>query len=54
MHGWVNPSWAGLVFYTHRVGTVPHNKMLRSIELFATVVAPAVRKAVGKAEATES
>ncbi len=28
------------------VGTVPHDKMLRSIELYATVVAPAVRKAL--------
>ncbi len=31
------------------VGSVPHEKMLRSIELFATEVAPAVRKAVGVA-----
>lgn len=29
------------------VGTMPHDKILRSIELFGTVVAPAVRKAVG-------
>lgn len=27
------------------VGSIPHNKLLRSIELFATEVAPAVRKA---------
>ncbi len=30
------------------VGTIPHDKLLRAIELFGTVVAPAVRKAVGK------
>jgi probable LLM family oxidoreductase len=30
------------------VGTMPHDKLMRSIELFGTVVAPAVRKAVGK------
>lgn len=30
------------------VGTMPHDKMMRSIELFGTVVAPAVRKALGK------
>jgi alkanesulfonate monooxygenase SsuD/methylene tetrahydromethanopterin reductase-like flavin-dependent oxidoreductase (luciferase family) len=29
------------------VGGVPHAAMMRSIELFGTVVAPAVRKAVG-------
>lgn len=29
------------------VGSLPHDKVLRSIELFATVVAPAVRKALG-------
>jgi len=29
------------------VGSVPHKKMLRSIELFATVVKPAVEKALG-------
>ena len=28
------------------VGSVPHRQVMRSIELFATVVAPAVRKAV--------
>jgi alkanesulfonate monooxygenase SsuD/methylene tetrahydromethanopterin reductase-like flavin-dependent oxidoreductase (luciferase family) len=28
------------------VGTMPHDRMLRAIELFGTVVAPAVRKAV--------
>lgn len=33
------------------VGTIPHNKLLRSIELFATEVAPAVRKALQPAEA---
>lgn len=31
------------------VGSVPHDRMLRSIELFATEVAPAVRKALQKA-----
>lgn len=29
------------------VGTMPHDKLLRAIELFGTVVAPAVRKALG-------
>ncbi len=29
------------------VGTLPHKKLLRSIELFATKVAPEVRKAIG-------
>jgi hypothetical protein len=28
------------------VGTMPHDKVLRSIELFATEVAPAVRAAL--------
>ncbi|MGF1669766.1 MAG: LLM class flavin-dependent oxidoreductase, partial [Balneolaceae bacterium] len=28
------------------VGTIPHQKILRSIELFATEVAPAVNKAI--------
>jgi len=32
------------------VGSVPHDKMLRSIELFATEVAPAVRKEIAKRE----
>lgn len=30
------------------MGTMPHDKILRAIELFGTVVAPAVRKAVGE------
>lgn len=29
------------------VGTLPHDKLMRSIELFGTVVAPTVRKAIG-------
>jgi alkanesulfonate monooxygenase SsuD/methylene tetrahydromethanopterin reductase-like flavin-dependent oxidoreductase (luciferase family) len=29
------------------VGTMPHAEMLRAIELYGTVVAPAVRKALG-------
>jgi hypothetical protein len=29
------------------VGTMPHAQMLRAIELYGTVVAPAVRKALG-------
>jgi alkanesulfonate monooxygenase SsuD/methylene tetrahydromethanopterin reductase-like flavin-dependent oxidoreductase (luciferase family) len=29
-----------------RVGTLPHEKVMRAIELFATVVAPAVRKEI--------
>lgn len=29
------------------VGTMPHDKLLRAIELFGTVVAPAIRKAIG-------
>jgi hypothetical protein len=28
------------------VGTLPHDKMMRSIELFGTVVAPAIKKAI--------
>ncbi|HEY4651790.1 MAG TPA: LLM class flavin-dependent oxidoreductase [Pontibacter sp.] len=34
------------------VGTLPHEQMLRAIELFGTIVAPAVKKAVGKQDAT--
>ncbi|MDZ7756947.1 MAG: hypothetical protein U5K35_11140 [Rhodohalobacter sp.] len=30
------------------VGSVPHEKLLRSIELFATEVAPAVREEIAK------
>ena len=30
------------------VGTLPHAKVMRAIELLGTVVAPAVRKAVGE------
>lgn len=30
------------------VGTMPHKQLMRSIELFGTVVAPAVRKALGQ------
>jgi probable LLM family oxidoreductase len=30
------------------VGTMPHDKLMHSIELFGTLVAPAVRKALGK------
>ena len=30
------------------VGTLPHDKIMRAIELYGTVVAPAVRKAVAK------
>jgi hypothetical protein len=30
------------------VGPIPHQAMLRSIELYGTVVAPAVRKALPK------
>jgi probable LLM family oxidoreductase len=30
------------------VGSMPHAKMLRTIELYATIVAPAVRKALGR------
>ncbi len=33
------------------VGTMPHDQMLRAIELYGTVVAPAVRKAVGGRQA---
>jgi hypothetical protein len=32
------------------VGGVPHAAMMRSIELYGTVVAPAVRKAIGSPE----
>lgn len=34
------------------VGTMPHAQVMRSIELFGTVVAPAVRRAVGAAATT--
>lgn len=34
------------------VGTMPHGQVMRSIELFGTVVAPAVRRAVGTAATT--
>lgn len=34
------------------VGIMPHDKLLKSIELYGTVVAPAVRKAVGNVPAT--
>ncbi|MDR9415984.1 MAG: LLM class flavin-dependent oxidoreductase, partial [Gracilimonas sp.] len=30
------------------VGSVPHNKLLRSIELFAKEVAPVIREKLGK------
>ncbi|MBA2254584.1 MAG: LLM class flavin-dependent oxidoreductase [Chloroflexi bacterium] len=36
------------------VGTLPHDKVMRSIELFGTQVAPLVRKAVARATATTS
>ncbi len=32
------------------VGTLPHKKVLRAIELLGTKVAPAVRKALGKGQ----
>jgi probable LLM family oxidoreductase len=35
------------------VGTMPHDKMMRSIELFGRVVAPAVRRELGEAASTE-
>jgi hypothetical protein len=31
-----------------RVGLMPHNAVMRSIELFGTVVAPAVRQALAE------
>ena len=31
------------------VGSLPHKELMRAIELYGTVVAPAVRKAVGTA-----
>lgn len=34
------------------VGTLPHDRVMRSIELFATKVAPAVRAALGSAQAS--
>ena len=34
------------------VGAMPHAKVLRAIESFGTVVAPAVRKALAKPAAT--
>jgi hypothetical protein len=33
------------------VGTMPHDRMMRSIELFGTAVAPAVRSALAAAPA---
>lgn len=36
------------------VGTVEHTKVMRSIELFGTIVAPAVRKAVGESIASDA
>ena len=36
------------------VGTLPHDALMRSIELFGTVVAPAVREAVGRSTAPEA
>jgi hypothetical protein len=33
------------------VGTLPHDKVLRSIELFGTVVAPAVREEIQRRKA---
>jgi len=36
------------------VGTVPHDKLLRSIELFGTKVAPAVRRELAGAVASGS
>ena len=33
------------------VGSIPHAKIMRSIELYGTVVAPAIRKAAAKAPA---
>lgn len=35
------------------IGVIPHEKMLKAIELYGTKVAPAVRKAVGKPLAAE-
>jgi len=32
------------------VGSIPHDKMMRSIELFATIVAPAIKKAINPKE----
>jgi alkanesulfonate monooxygenase SsuD/methylene tetrahydromethanopterin reductase-like flavin-dependent oxidoreductase (luciferase family) len=32
------------------VGTLPHDKVMRAIELLGTAVAPAVRKALGEAD----
>ncbi|MEX2588244.1 MAG: LLM class flavin-dependent oxidoreductase [Actinomycetota bacterium] len=36
------------------VGTMPHDKIMRSIELYATVVAPAVRKEVARRKAARA
>jgi len=33
------------------VGTLPHNKVMRSIELFGTEVAPAVRAGIARRKA---
>lgn len=36
------------------VGAMPHDKMLKSIELFGTVVAPAIRKSLGNGAPSEA
>jgi hypothetical protein len=36
------------------VGSMPHAKVMRAIELFGTVVAPAVRKALGNGPAASA
>jgi alkanesulfonate monooxygenase SsuD/methylene tetrahydromethanopterin reductase-like flavin-dependent oxidoreductase (luciferase family) len=36
------------------VGAMPHNKVMRAIELFGTEVAPAVRKELGRRSAASA
>ncbi len=46
---WEHELFGNTRFLLHiSVGTLPHAKVMRAIELLGTVVAPAVRKAIGK------
>jgi hypothetical protein len=44
-HEWFNHDRFGLQL---SVGTLPHDKVMKAIELFGTVVKPAVNKALGQ------
>ena len=47
-HEWFRHDRCGLQF---SVGTLPHDKVMKAIELFGTVVKPAIDKALGPAAA---